>query len=857
MYEEHSPVRPTWPSSVEGRIEKSKSLASWAPGLKKVLKSAIHRIKLNALATVQKLSPAELDEVRAWETHISNGHCPYRRDCAICVEARGRDRQHKHQPTTEGFCLSLDVSGPYSAGVDQDAKKPHSKYFLTGVITIPTSGDNPLIQGLRELGMKQKDETAVGDSEPLLSSSSTAQHKEHHLVTADFGRGESPRIAAVEAGSEDPDIFREDGPESLEELSGVEVREADMMDQKWKEFLQERPTVSVASLSQSIPIPSRRPKDIISAASWITTRLKSMAVPICRVHTDRAKEFLSKDFRGWVQSLQAHQTTTSGNEPQSNSRAECEINLVKGLTRSLMHASKAPSNYWPLALRCASEIRFRRQLHGFGISTPMVLPFGVRAAARQKLWHKTDPWDNPNVPVRLWGPATDMSITSQGYYAETNDGKFIKTTAFIIPKWQAPGEPLQAIQIPPPVLQNAGPAAEAEPLQEQDLATEEEVPAEPNGEEMQLLNPQLDQEEPELITHLEVAISEGAQCQSNPEKRKVPRRLHGKQTVIPALSRLNGRAGGEEAYYECWESFANHVEQSMVFSEQSWQDLEAWMLFQHRNLGVILQDFIAEFQSEDSKETEDFELFKQVSQERRGIEAQLKSMKEQHPQLTETPEILQTKTIAMQEIRENPQEWAAPFKEEYENLCQTVIEPLTPAQVREAVSKATHVERVPGKLVATLKPPGKKKGRIVACGNFTEAASSSEVSASGVDSITIRSVLRLAAASKWQVTVCDIRRAFLNAPRIEPPGHLTLVNPPPLLTIWKIKGALYGFCESPRDWGVHRDGMKAVIGCFSRRLKSATYGRCAETLTKLWRAIFASMSMILWPLVHPQSLKAG
>lgn len=46
------------------------------------------------------------------------------------------------------------------------------------------------------------------------------------------------------------------------------------------------------------------------------------------------------------------------------------------------------------------------------------------------------------------------------------------------------------------------------------------------------------------------------------------------------------------------------------------------MLFQHRNLGVVLQDFLADIQGEESKEAEEFELFKRASQERRGLEAQ-------------------------------------------------------------------------------------------------------------------------------------------------------------------------------------------------------------------------------------------
>ena len=204
------------------------------------------------------------------------------------------------------------------------------------MITIPTSGDNPLVQGLRELGMKHKDVTALGGSDPLPSSSSTAQHKDHCLVTADNGRGEPPRIAAVEVSSEDQDLFREDGQDSPEELSRAEVQEADLMNQKWKEFIQERPTVDVANLSQSVPLCSRRPRDVIAAASWIVTRLKSLAIPITRVHSDRAKEFLSKEFRAWVQSFQALQTTTSGNEPQSNSRAEGENPFPSNLVLSTL-----------------------------------------------------------------------------------------------------------------------------------------------------------------------------------------------------------------------------------------------------------------------------------------------------------------------------------------------------------------------------------------------------------------------------------------------------------------------------------------------------------------------------------------
>ena len=95
-------------------------------------------------------------------------------------------------------------------------------------------------------------------------------------------------------------------------------------------------------------------------------------------------------------------------------------------------------------------------------------------------------------------------------------------------------------------------------------------------------------------------------------------------------------------------------------------------------------------------------------------------------------EVLQTKTISMQEGREHFMDWVKPFAEECSNLTQTVITPLDPQQLGEVMKNAVKIERVSGKLVATLKPPPKQRGRIVACGNFMSEVHG-ETSASGLD----------------------------------------------------------------------------------------------------------------------------
>ena len=51
----------TWPSSIEERIQKSRSLSAWAPGLKSVLWKAIERVKRDEPPTMARLSAAEME----------------------------------------------------------------------------------------------------------------------------------------------------------------------------------------------------------------------------------------------------------------------------------------------------------------------------------------------------------------------------------------------------------------------------------------------------------------------------------------------------------------------------------------------------------------------------------------------------------------------------------------------------------------------------------------------------------------------------------------------------------------------------------------------------------------------------
>ena len=97
------------------------------------------------------------------------------------------------------------------------------------------------------------------------------------------------------------------------------------------------------------------------------------------------------------------------------------INVLKRRTRLLMDTAKAETYLCPLALRGAAEHRFREQLASLGVRLPRLIPFGSQGMARCKRWHHVrnkDVWQHPMQKVTIYGPADDMSPTSNGYYVE-------------------------------------------------------------------------------------------------------------------------------------------------------------------------------------------------------------------------------------------------------------------------------------------------------------------------------------------------------------------------------------------------------------------------------------------------------
>ena len=179
---------------------------------------------------------------------------------------------------------------------------------------------------------------------------------------------------------------------------------------------------------------------------------------------------------------------------------------------------------------------------------------------------------------------------------------------------------------------------------------------------------------------------------------------------------------------------------------------------------------------------------------------------------------LQTKTIGLNEVRKTLPLWIPPLKEEIGNFdsnqaIQRVTEEEAMGLVREAENKGQRAEIIPGMGVFTRKAgDGRRRARIVCCGNYMESRTGDEVYASGADATQLRATLRVASLHNWQCLSLDVKSAFLLAPKAQ--GELVIVRPPKILVEaslaqpgehWVITSAMYGLVTSPKDWSVYRD----------------------------------------------------
>ena len=764
-----------WGGTLAERIAMSKSLAQWAPGLCALLVTAIRRINEQKKVAVNVLTVKEKREIQGWQDHYRCGHLPFRNDCPTCLIGAGRSKQHRRVLCPSSYCLSLDIMGPFKEGVDQEIQGP--KYALVAVYTVPMAGDgSPLPEGLASLrsGAVEKKDLVEGELE-----------KEDEDQPEPFLEEQDPLTSQQEEDAE-------------QQLPEMEAKRQEINERKWKEFLQDRRAVPVKNLTVAVPLRSRAAGDVLKAVSKVYARMRTMRLPIVRLHTDRAREFSGSTFQGWCESRDIFHTMTSGDDPTSNSRAEREVAWVKGRARTLIQAAKSPFHMWPLAIRHASEERLRMQVREMGINAPALIPFGTKVVVKKKAWHHREDDSGMKWPMKravLWGPASDMSMSSCGYYLQDDEGRFFRSTVV----HQVHDDEEQAKEDHGKGIRNDAPG------------NAEEAPWDVGKDQPELLEKEHRKGEDDEHG------AKGEAMQRTGKKLEIEPVLE-LEEVVDQSKKVGAIHDPPRRRYLVKSAPIQHDDYKATLFKVSGQEarkLEKLALKQHVAAREWSQE-LTECIQEGMAIEDDVNEIKRINEETLEIEHVLKQCQvKQQEEEEKKMEVTQTKLVSMDDVRKDLESWKPVFKEEVEKLVKTALEPIDEVRFRELLQGDVEVECLPMKAIASIKPE-KRKARIVVCGNFAKEKEGEALdnAASGIDSVAIRTVLNAAAHRGWSAGTTDVASAFLQAPRRTNDRRITICQPPSILRSmnlvgsqerWVIHQALHGLQESPGDWGWFRD----------------------------------------------------
>ena len=319
---------------MDRRCEASKTWSRWAPGLKDAISMAVsQRVQWldrqpheQPQPVVRTLSSAALE---AWKTHYLHDHMPARRDCQHCVRAQARGRPHRRIQHPEAFTLSVDLSGKFTPGINQEQKM--CKYLLVGVYTFPvTKTGDPLVAAD---GSEPQDQPLPGlDEFP----------GEDEVQAAD-GEGAGPHLLHEDESEQGP---ADDGDQSRK----AEATAAGCLD-AWQKLVEESKNVAVKNITFVETIESRNSSHVLPAIARIYSRLRQLGLPVMRLHSDRAREFIAAPLRRWAQHRDIVLTKTAGDDYKSNGRCEAELGVTKRALRTVLSAGGYNINWWPLVAK--------------------------------------------------------------------------------------------------------------------------------------------------------------------------------------------------------------------------------------------------------------------------------------------------------------------------------------------------------------------------------------------------------------------------------------------------------------------------------------------------------------------------
>ena len=313
-----------------------------------------------------------------WANHLKNGHVPYRRDCATCLQAAGTGRAHKRVDRPQPFSLALDVAGPLktkgrSMGLIDENKL---KYMLVGAYRVPK---DLLMEG--EVPEEEPGLDKLKENDPLEECEEYAPSEAEDLFIPE---------EEFEPDLPPPVPIPEPGDESMEPEDPLKKRIEELTTK-----------VELVTLYLMVPMRSRHTHDVLEATQAMYNKLRRASLPVMQVHSDRAREFRARSFRRWTIDKGLFHSRTSGSEPAANGTAECAVKFFKRRARQLLITSSAEARDWPLAAQHAAELHWRAMMPPEGRPREPLPAFG------QEVWYKIKSYAGSK-GKKVVGPLPDL-----------------------------------------------------------------------------------------------------------------------------------------------------------------------------------------------------------------------------------------------------------------------------------------------------------------------------------------------------------------------------------------------------------------------------------------------------------------
>eukprot|EP00435_Cladocopium_sp_Y103_P049178 s3841_g14.t1 len=269
--------------SLQQRCGESKSWASWAPGLKAAIVTAITNHVLRVESALHSLQPQALNSagdilerdpnllpqralrslsrqaLESWKTHFMCDHMPARRDCVHCVRSQGRGKQRVTHP--EAYTLSVDLSGKMTAGYDQDHQR--CRYMLIACYTFPVTNDGtPLIEPPGDGRKPEQDQPLPPLDAPLDADE----------IFADEGGDDVP-MPEDAAELQDPDDPLQEQSQPQPAADGPAQASARRAFDVWHKLVEETSNVGVKNMTFVEVLNPRSVSDVLPALARICARL--------------------------------------------------------------------------------------------------------------------------------------------------------------------------------------------------------------------------------------------------------------------------------------------------------------------------------------------------------------------------------------------------------------------------------------------------------------------------------------------------------------------------------------------------------------------------------------------------------